>query len=118
MGFRIATSGNPSFNSSFGIVDEITATAPATDDTASLNNLNGFLGTTQSGLNAVGFSAVNNANTIGVNTHFGSLANASTVLNSAIVAGTDQVFTLTVNTDGSAEFDLDGTSGSLAAGAL
>ncbi|MBK1855592.1 PEP-CTERM sorting domain-containing protein [Verrucomicrobiaceae bacterium 5K15] len=106
-----ASSSFASFTSSFGIVDEITASG--TD----LGNLNAFM-QTDADLNAVGFSATTRNGFQGLNsdTTGGALTSASTALNSAIDLGTRQTFTLTVNADGSADFDLDGTSASLGAG--
>jgi len=121
--FVTADSGNPSYNVGFGIVDEVTATVPAADGTGDSGNLNGFLGTDKPDLNAVGFSAINNTNTIGLNADFGTLETKSTALNSAIDLGTTQTFTLTVNADGSASFGLSGgtnpaETGTLSAGEL
>ncbi|WP_309489500.1 PEP-CTERM sorting domain-containing protein [Oceaniferula flava] len=113
----------PSFTSSFGLVDEVTVTTPAADGVGASGNLNAYLYTDQASLNTVGFSLANrpdhaNPEAPGLYTDFGTLSLASSDLNSAIVYGTEQTFTLTVNADGSAAFDLDGTSGTLAAGAL
>lgn len=101
----------PSFTSSFGIVDEVTAAAPATT-----GNLNAFMNTDQADLNAVGFSATTRNGFQGLNADFGTLSSVSTALNSAINLGTQQTFVLTVNTDGSGTASLDGTSVNLAAG--
>ncbi|MGD9419691.1 MAG: PEP-CTERM sorting domain-containing protein [Verrucomicrobiota bacterium JB025] len=116
--FTTAATGNPSFTSSFGIVDEVTAGPAGTNGVGATGNLNAFMTSDQDGLNAVGFSTTTRNSLQGLNADFGTLASVSTSLNSAIVLGTTQSFSLTVNTDGSATFDLDGTSGSLGAGAL
>ncbi len=114
----------PSFTSSFGIVDEVTAGVPAADDTAATGNLNAYLFSESADpLNTVGFSAANRPNhssatSPGIYTDFGTLSLASTDLNSAIAWGTTQSFELTVYADGSADFSLDAASGSLAAGSL
>ncbi|MBK1831076.1 PEP-CTERM sorting domain-containing protein [Verrucomicrobiaceae bacterium R5-34] len=110
-----ASSSFAAFTSSFGIVDEITASG--TD----MGNLSSFMaedGASNFDLNAVGFSATTRNGFQGLNsdTTGGALTSASTALNSAIDLGTRQTFTLTVNADGSADFDLDGTSASLGAG--
>ena len=116
--FQTAATGNPSFTSSFGIVDEVTATAPAANGTGPAGNLNAFLVSNQDSLNALGFSTTTRNDIQGINADFGTLSSVSTDLNGAIVLGTAQTFTLTVETDGSAAFDLDGTSGSVPAGTL
>lgn len=113
----------PSFTSSFGIVDEVTADTPAGDGTGGGGNLNAYLFSDQADLNTVGFSAANrpthtSGTDEGLYTDFGTLAQASTALNGAIVYGTTQTFSLTVNADGSASFSLDAANGSLGAGAL
>ncbi|MDP0490400.1 MAG: PEP-CTERM sorting domain-containing protein, partial [Verrucomicrobiota bacterium JB023] len=73
--------------------------------------------------NTVGFSAANRpdnsgAKDPGVYSDFGTLSLASSDLNSAIVYGTTQTFTMTVNADGSAAFTLDTAAGSLPAGSF
>lgn len=113
----------PSFVSSFGIVDEVTAATPDASDIGGGNNINAFLYSDQADLNAVGFSAANrpthtSATDEGVYTDFGTLAQASSDLNTAIAYGTTQTFSMTVNADGSSTFSLDGASGNLPTGAL
>lgn len=114
----------PSFTASFGIVDEVTADTPAADGTGGGGNLNAYLYSDQVSLNTVGFSAANRPTHAtqsldpGLFTDFGTLAQASNVLNSAIVYGTTQTFSLSVNADGSAAFSLDAANGTLPVGAL
>jgi len=117
------TAAFPSFTASFGIVDEVTAATPAGDGTGSSGNLNAYLFADQADLNTVGFSAANrpahsSGTDEGIYTDFGTLAQASAALNAAIVYGTTQTFSMTVNADGSASFSLDAANGTLAAGAL
>ena len=110
----------PSYTASFGIVDEVTSGTPAANGVASTGNLNSFLSGDQDLLNAVGFIPANRPadsdRLPGLATDFGTLAVASTAANGAINLGGTQTLTLTVNADGSAEFDLDGVGASLAAG--
>ncbi|WP_411847329.1 PEP-CTERM sorting domain-containing protein [Roseibacillus persicicus] len=115
----------PSFTSSFGIVDEVTAATPAADGTGNANNIGAYLFSNQDSLNTVGFSAANrpahssgDSTDQGIFTDFGTLTLASTALNSAIAYGTTQTFSMTVNADGSASFSLDAASGTLPAGSL
>lgn len=109
----------PSYTASFGIVDEVTAGTPAANDVASTGNLNSFLSGDQD-LNAVGFTVANRPSDAtrlpGLYNDFGTLTLASTAANGVINLGGTQTLTLTVNADGSAEFDLDGGGASLAAG--
>ncbi|WP_404307668.1 PEP-CTERM sorting domain-containing protein [Neorhodopirellula lusitana] len=112
----------PSFVSSFGIVDEVTATVTnETDSLGDRGNLNSFMFADQDDLNAVGFAVAARPatdNAPGLYSDFGTLTEVSSALDSAILLGTTQTFSMTVLTDGSAEFSLDGASGSLAAGTL
>lgn len=113
----------PSFTSSFGIVDTVTAVTPGADGVGATGNLNAFLFSDQGSLNAVGFSAANrpthtSGTDEGIYTDFGTLAQASSALNAEIDYGTTQAFSMTVNEDGSATFSLDSASGSLPAGSL
>ena len=121
--FTTAATGFPSFTSNFGIVDEVTSATPDDSGVGNAGNINAYLFTDQESLNTVGFSAANRPEHTtgtdpGLYTDFGALASVSTALNDAIILGTTQTFSLTVNADGSATFSLDDTSGDLAAGTL
>ncbi|MGJ8655426.1 MAG: PEP-CTERM sorting domain-containing protein [Akkermansiaceae bacterium] len=113
--FTTAASGNPSFTSSFGIVDEITSVN--TPNAGDPGNLSAFMQTDQA-LNAVGFSATTRNGFQGLNSDFGTLTSLSDDLDSAVTLGSRQLFTLTVNADGSGTATLNSTSANLTAGQL
>ncbi|MGJ8655427.1 MAG: PEP-CTERM sorting domain-containing protein [Akkermansiaceae bacterium] len=111
--FQTAATGQTSFTSTFGIIDEIADTGEF-----STGNLTSFLtqdNATYTSLNALGLSATDRNGNQGINSDFGTFSTIED-LNSAIVLGTRQTFILTVNADGSANFSLDTTTGSAAAG--
>ncbi|MGE9269178.1 MAG: PEP-CTERM sorting domain-containing protein [Verrucomicrobiales bacterium] len=113
--FTTVAAGNPSFTFSFGIIDEVTATAGVGGDPGNVGFDNAV-----SGANAISFgTTTRSSGSVGIDTEFGGTFTefaSLTEFNNALNLGTAQTFNLTVNADGSGSATIDSTTATFTAG--